>query len=512
MATAIELDTYSIEPVVDYDGNAQRYGLGITSLIGANVAIFVGAVVLIGWALGAHALTTFLPGPRATQPMTAVCLVLAGYALIALQQSRFWRSTGVAALTLVMLISVQALSKHLTGADLGLDNPIFSRAVLDQPNAYAHPGRPSAPTATAFLLIGLAACFQRMKSRAGGLAYSTCATASLAFVGLALLSHLFQVEQLTGLLGFSQLGIPTAIGLCGLSVSLLALRPDVGWVKRLVGETVGASAARWMLPAITILPVTVAWVAYEGYQIGLYSLAFSLSLTTLVTVGLLAGFTVHTASQLNKLAAVHNDLLHAQEDERRRMARDLHDSASQLLVSLQFDIIQLKQGAIDPAAIKLLSECSTIIREIQNEIRAMTFINHPPTLATKGIGTALAKLVAGFAKRTGLEVESFINEIRVTSRTNEETLYRIAQEALANVHRHSGATKVKLRLEARDHFIVLTIEDDGIGFDQDVSAKTASLGVGIMGMKERVKELGGSLAIRKLAKGTSVTASLPYRG
>jgi signal transduction histidine kinase len=510
MVNLSELYPRSNEPASDHDGDARRFDLGVTSLTGAKIAIFVGTVVLIGWALRIHILTTFLPGPRATQPVTAACLVLAGYGLVALQQSRPWRISASAALALVILISLHALLKHITGADLGMDNPLFPQAVLDQPQAYTYPGRPSAPTATAFLLVAVTACFQRVNARPAGRVYSTFATVALGFIVMAMLSHLFRVEQLTGLLGFSQLGIPTAIGLCGLSVTLLALRPDAGWVRQLVSGSVGASAARWLLPAIVVLPVAVAWVAYQGHLKGLYSFAFSLSLTTLVTVGLLVAFTLRLASQLDKLAAARDNLLHAQEGERRRIARDLHDSALQQLVSLQFDIMQLKPKVNDPAAGKLLSHCSASVREIQDEIRTMAFINHPPSLAAEGIGTALAKLAAGFAKRSGLKVESSIGEIGGTCRSIEATLYRVAQEALTNVHRHSRATKVKLGLEATDDRIDLTIEDDGVGFEQDALARSAPLGVGVLGMIERVRELGGSLSIHKLPKGTSVTASLPY--
>lgn len=507
MATPSECVPPVVESVVDQDDGLQCHDLELISLTGASAGIFVGAIVLVGWALGADALTTFLPGPRATQPMTAVCLILAGYSLIALKQSRFWQLTGVATLALVMLLSLHALLKHITGTDLGLDNPLFPQTVLDQPKYYAHPGRPSAPTATAFVLIGIAVCLRRNKSRAGRFAYSAFATAVLAFVGLALIGDLLRAEQLTGLLAFSQVGIPTAIGLCGLSVSLLAVRPDVGWVKQVVGETIGASAARSLLLAVVALPVVVHWAAYRGYEAGLYSFAFSLSLDVLVTVLVLAGFTLRIATQIDRLAAVRGHLLHVQDDERRRMARDLHDSASQLLVSLQLDLAHLKRRMTDLDADQLLSECSSSVREIQNEIRTMAFINHPVSLETEDIGTAISKLAAGFAKRSGLEVESFIGKICPTSQNGDAALYRIAQEALANVHRHSGARKVKLRLDARDKLINLSVEDDGIGFDQD--DKSAPLGVGILGMTERVEELGGRLSIRKLAHGTSVTASIP---
>lgn len=493
-------------------GNVRGQVANKTCLAGASIAILFGAVVLAGWTLAAPLLTTIVPGTRATQPLTAVCLILSGFALIGLRQSRGWRMGAFWALALVGLISIQALFQHFTGTDLGTDRLLFATRVATQPFSYAHPGRPAAPTATAFILVSGAACLARANSRAMGLAYSILATAVVLLVAITLLSDLFHVVQLTGPLAFTQVGIPTALGLGGLSVSLLALHPNVGWVRHLVGEKVGAVAARWLLPVVILCPVAVAWVAFQGNQAGFYSSAFSLALTTVVTIVLLAGFTLRVASQIDRLSALQGQLLHAQEEERRRMARDLHDSASQLLVALQLNLLQIKLERAGPNLDKLLADCSTLLDQIQNEIRTFSFIHHPPSLAIEGIGKALEKLAAGFAKRSGLGVETFINEIREPSRNVEATLYRIAQEALANIHRHAGATLVKLWLAGRDSFIDLTIEDDGIGFDLDVSTAPTPLGVGITGMKERVAELGGSLSIRKLKKGSSVTVSLPYIG
>ena len=158
-------------------------------------------------------------------------------------------------------------------------------------------------------------------------------------------------------------------------------------------------------------------------------------------------------------------LLRAQEDERRRIARELHDSASQLLVGVQLNLMQLKRDIAGPDTDRLLADCATTVDRIQNEFRTFAFIHHPPPLGTEGIGTAIGKLMGGFAKRTGLQVEMFIDEIRETSHGIEATLYRVAEEALANIYRHAKATSVKLWLIGADTCVHLVISDDGIGFD-----------------------------------------------
>lgn len=198
-------------------------------------------------------------------------------------------------------------------------------------------------------------------------------------------------------------------------------------------------------------------------------------------------------------------LLNAQEDERRRVARDLHDSTSQELVALQLNLMRLKRarGATAAAALAAVAES---LERVQQEIRALSYVYHPPSLDRGGLAMAIRAMAEGFGKRTGLKVNLQIDYPSVRITGTEATVYRLAQEALANIHRHAKATEVDIRLMTTARRLHLMIQDNGIGFDIRGHATT---GVGIAAMRERVDELGGRLSFHCVRRGTSILASLP---
>lgn len=202
-------------------------------------------------------------------------------------------------------------------------------------------------------------------------------------------------------------------------------------------------------------------------------------------------------------------LLKAQEDERRRVARDLHDSTAQLLVGLQFSLSRLKQVDPGTAPEGLLADCSEAVERVQREIRAFSFICHPPSLETEGLVLALEGMVRGFAQRAGLEVEVMIGDPGEISHSAEATIFRLTQEVLASVHRHSEAEKLAVWLVGTERHVHLVIKDDGHGFSPTDLDSSVPLGVGISGMKERLAHLGGRLTIHQLPRGTSLIATLP---
>ena len=223
--------------------------------------------------------------------------------------------------------------------------------------------------------------------------------------------------------------------------------------------------------------------------------------------------TVHDVTELAKLKRqrrrLGSQLLRAQEDERRRMARDLHDSTSQALVALQLSLHKLSKDYTSAGGESLVAECQEAIQEVHREIRALSFIAHPPSSAAAGLGPSLDSLVAGFARRTGIEVQIECDRADTLGGSIEATIFRLAQEALANILRHSSARHATVRLVARDRFLHLLVWDDGVGFEWSPNKSRQSLGVGVLGMAERVRELGGRLSLRRVAKGTLLRASLP---
>lgn len=201
-------------------------------------------------------------------------------------------------------------------------------------------------------------------------------------------------------------------------------------------------------------------------------------------------------------------VLRAQEDERRRMARELHDSTSQTLVALQLGLMNLSQRA-GTGAKELISECRKAVGDIQREIRSFSFIAHPPALSVRNLPVAIEDLTEGFAARTGLGIELQFSDVGQASSSVEAALYRIAQEALSNIHRHAAASRAKVRLTGTKACLHLIISDDGIGFDKGGTERPHAMGVGILGMEERVRELGGRFSIRRAKEGTVLCASIP---
>ena len=247
--------------------------------------------------------------------------------------------------------------------------------------------------------------------------------------------------------------------------------------------------------------------AFDGYDFNIIVAPLTIHGTRHVLVS------VHDVTELVGLKRqrrrVGGQLLRAQEDERRRMARELHDSTSQTLVALRYDLSRLGRGNVGPETVAIIDECKEMLQEIQREIRTFSFVAHPPSLTGISLANALQNLVSGFADRTGLDIEVEVSDPGEASASVEAAIYRLSQEALANIYRHAAATHAKVRLVGKKSCLHLIIGDDGVGFHVVDVASRKSLGVGVMGMQERVRQLGGRMSIQRAAQGTVLTVSLP---
>jgi len=210
-------------------------------------------------------------------------------------------------------------------------------------------------------------------------------------------------------------------------------------------------------------------------------------------------------------------LMTFQDEERRSIARDLHDTTGQTLAALKMTLSLLERKAAKvPEMSELMADIEALADEAMQEIRTTSYLLHPPLLDEVGITSAAQWFVEGFAKRSGIQVACDLPEkMERLQRNCELVLFRVLQESLTNVHRYSGASAagVKLRLE-NDH-LKLEISDNGKGIPEDrlqlVRRSGGGAGVGIAGMRERVRELGGQLAIQSGGTGTTVSVVLPMR-
>jgi PAS domain S-box-containing protein len=215
------------------------------------------------------------------------------------------------------------------------------------------------------------------------------------------------------------------------------------------------------------------------------------------------------------LRVLSGQLLHLQDEERRRIARELHDSAGQTLAALSMNLspLESENGRIGPIAARAIKESLSLISGLSRELRTISHLLHPPLLDEVGLASALRLYLEGFAERSKIKVKLEISEDFPRLPSDLETaIFRIVQECLTNVHRHSGSPVAKIRINLRGAQVLVEVADRGKGIPpekQKTMASGSKLGVGIRGMGERVRQLGGNLNITSGAQGTVIVVKLP---
>jgi PAS domain S-box-containing protein len=219
----------------------------------------------------------------------------------------------------------------------------------------------------------------------------------------------------------------------------------------------------------------------------------------------------HQSEQLRDLSG---RLLLIQDEERRHIARELHDSAGQTLAALGMNLAQLAEDAKNnPAQLaRNVKDAQDLVQHLTQEIRTTSYLLHPPMLDESGLPSALHWYVRGLAERSGLDIELNIpdNFERLTPEI-ELVIFRLVQECLTNIHRHSGSQTALIRIVREADKIHVEVQDHGRGMSQERFAEVQSKGsgVGIRGMRERVRQMHGELTIESNALGTKIFATLP---
>src|ERR1700722_9840713 len=206
-------------------------------------------------------------------------------------------------------------------------------------------------------------------------------------------------------------------------------------------------------------------------------------------------------------------LLQVRDEERRRIARELHDSIGQLLAALSMNLAALNRNPerLPPEMSRLAAESLNLLDQAIREIRTMSHLLHPPLLDEVGLDSTLRWYVDGFTQRSGINVDLQISTgAERLPQDTELAVFRLVQECLANIHRHSGSKTASIRIQAQDGWLSLDVTDAGRGFpSENTAVLEGRLGVGIRGMRERLRLLGGRLDIKSTAAGTTVHAVLP---
>jgi len=206
--------------------------------------------------------------------------------------------------------------------------------------------------------------------------------------------------------------------------------------------------------------------------------------------------------------------LQLQDEERRRIARELHDSVGQMLAALGMNLNAVGADLEHLTKIaKAVNDSATLVQELSQEVRTISHLLHPPLLDEAGLAYALRWYIEGFAERSKIQVDLDVPEdFGRLSRESETAIFRTVQECLTNIHRHSESPTATIRIAASERDVRVEVEDRGKGIPPERQFEMASIGipgVGIRGMRERLRQLGGSLDIHSNGKGTLIVARLP---
>jgi len=209
-------------------------------------------------------------------------------------------------------------------------------------------------------------------------------------------------------------------------------------------------------------------------------------------------------------------LLRTQDEERRRIGRDLHDSVGQYLavLKMRLDSLSLAEGSMEEVRREIF-ECIRLAEDSITEVRTVSYLLYPPMLDEQGLKSAVPWYLDGFSARSGIHIGFDAGQdFGRLPRESELALFRVLQESLTNVHRHSGSQTAHVRLFLKDGFAILQVEDKGSGISPDLLKEggedsMATLGVGLRGMNERMQQLGGKLELVSTKHGTTVSGIVP---
>jgi signal transduction histidine kinase len=223
-----------------------------------------------------------------------------------------------------------------------------------------------------------------------------------------------------------------------------------------------------------------------------------------------------TKQAQEELARLTDRALRLKDEERRFLARGLHDTTAQNLLAVTLNVTRLRKqlGAASPAVDSILDETLTLAEQSLQEVRTLSYLCHPPLLASVGLGPALLSLGEGFSERSGIKVDVMIGDgvdgIRKESAT---ALFHVAQECLANVYRHSGSPWARIDLQRAEGALRLEVTDGGCGLPPRVMFEGPAVelraGGGLSGIRARLEQLQGRLEIVSGPTGTRLAAVLP---
>jgi len=287
----------------------------------------------------------------------------------------------------------------------------------------------------------------------------------------------------------------------------IAISAAISPVKNAKGEVIGGS--------IVARDITERKQVEKALQEGeerLRTLADGLESQVLLRTEEIRQGNLEILEQSKQLRELSRRLVQSQDEERRRIARELHDSAGQIMTALGLHLAVITQGALKPEVRRAAQESLEMVRQLSNEIRTVSYLLHPPLLDENGLPEAIRWYAKGLENRGGFKIDLDIpEEFGRLPQDLEVAIFRIVQECLTNIHRHAGARTVTIRMTHKAQEACLEIQDDGAGIPDNVLARirTQRSGAGMTGIQERVRHLGGSLDIESGPGGTKILVAFP---
>ena len=507
---------------------------GFHSLIGqakgsvaASVAVACGGgaalgglVSMLGWVAGVPRLTDW-DGDGITIKFNASVATLACGIAIALSAAAPRRRLAARVLAgIALVLGLLTLIEHATGADLRIDTLIF-----DEPPgspATSAPGRMGIPSSLSLALLGGSLLLISWRKWLGAASLGGVVVVLIAWMPIS--GYVFNAPQLYAFAPFTSIALQTAFFLLFSGIGVIAAVPSRGLAEMFTRADAGGSLFRYLFVPLVTFSVGLTWLRLASMNAGLLDFASSGAIGSILelagSVGLLwwvaASFSRADTAQAAERRALseldtHRMVNAAQESERRRIARDLHDSVGQELTALRL----LLHNLPDKHGDENLRNIERQAARLDSELSMLVWHLRPKVLDAYGLVDALDNFTRAWGNSSGIEV-SFVSSMpeRRLSPDLETNLYRIAQEALNNIQKHARAKEVVISLRQSDGHVILTVQDDGVGFaerDEEESLhSTESGGFGLVGMRERAAIVGGRCEVEsRPGEGTCVTVKAP---